>query len=113
MTSSLIKNAQVLFGSQIPVHEDFGEFSFVWAGATPGESLFNSQQLLAESKTILEMKEKILALGKWMSVPMSVVLGDNSGNIGYMLLSASPERKNEYPYLGCHVIDGTNTDHDW
>jgi len=40
MQSSLIKNAQVLFGSQIPIHEDSGVFSFVWAGAYSGESMF-------------------------------------------------------------------------
>lgn len=95
------------------MHEDFGDFSFVWAGAIPGESLITGLQLLSESSDILEVRDKLLELGQWKSVPMSVVLGDTSGNIGYMLLSASPVRKNEYPYLGCHVIDGTNTDHDW
>lgn len=52
-------------------------------------------------------------IGKWISVPQNVVMADTSGNIGYMLLSTSPIRKNEYPYLGCRVLDGTTTDHDW
>lgn len=30
-----------------------------------------------------------------------------------MLLSSSPERKNEFPYLGCRILDGTTTEHDW
>lgn len=42
MTSNIIKNAQVLFGNKIPVHENFGDFSFVWAGHIPGESLFEA-----------------------------------------------------------------------
>ena len=40
-------------------------------------------------------------------------MADNRGNIGYMLLSASPIRKNEYPYLGCQVHDGKSLKHDW
>ena len=32
LTSEILKNAQVLFGSKIPVHENFGNFSFVWSG---------------------------------------------------------------------------------
>jgi penicillin amidase len=39
-------------------------------------------------------------------------MADTSGNIAYMLTSASPVRKNEYPYLGCRVLDGTTTKHD-
>lgn len=68
---------------------------------------------MSESKTILEAKEKVHALGVWNSVPINVVLADTSGNIGYMLLSTSPLRKNEYPYLGCHIMDGTTSEHDW
>lgn len=41
------------------------------------------------------------------------MLADSSGNIGYMLLSTSPMRKNEYPHLGCRVLDGSTSDHDW
>jgi penicillin amidase len=40
-------------------------------------------------------------------------MADTSGNIGYALLSASPIRGNEYPYLGCRVLDGTTSSHDW
>jgi len=68
---------------------------------------------MTESSTIFEVKDKIYEMGQWNSVPINVVLADTSGNIGYMLLSSSPIRKNEYPYLGCHIIDGTTTEHDW
>jgi hypothetical protein len=37
--SKVIKNAQVLFGNQIPVGNDAGTFSLVWGGHVPGESL--------------------------------------------------------------------------
>lgn len=37
----------------------------------------------------------------------------DNGDIGYMLLSTMPKRKNSYPYLGCSIIDGTSSEHDW
>lgn len=30
-----------------------------------------------------------------------------------MLLSSSPKRKNDYPYLGSRILDGTTSDYDW
>ena len=43
---------------------------------------------------------------EWRSIPANIVMADRKGNIGYMLLSGSPKRKNDYPYLGCKVLDG-------
>jgi acyl-homoserine lactone acylase PvdQ len=43
----------------------------------------------------------------WNSLPLNMVMADDSGNIGYTLLSSTPDRKNAYPYLGCRVLDGT------
>lgn len=40
-------------------------------------------------------------------------MADNSGNIGYMLVSSIPIRRNDYPLLGCRVHDGTSSKHDW
>ena len=68
---------------------------------------------MTKSKDLPSFIEKIKGLGTYLSVPQNIVLADTSGNIGYMLLSSSPKRKNEYPYLGCRVLDGTTSDHDW
>ena len=113
MESSLIKNAQVLFGSAIPVHEDFGDFSLAWSGAMPGETMFELHNSLVESKTVRYVEENLYRMEYWKSAPINMVMADRSGNIGYMLLSASPIRKNWYPYLGCGILDGTTTFHDW
>lgn len=75
--------------------------------------MFESHEIMRNSKTILEVREKIHNLGVWYSVPLNVVIADTSGNIGYQLLSSSPLRRNEYPYLGCHIMDGTTSEHDW
>lgn len=44
---------------------------------------------------------------------MNFVMADNSGNIGYLLTSSIPERKNDFPLLGCRVLDGTTSKFDW
>jgi len=40
-------------------------------------------------------------------------LADNSGNIGFMLATSIPIRKNDFTYLGCRVLDGTTSKYDW
>ena len=75
--------------------------------------MFESHNIMTESKNLFEGRDRIHAMGVWNSVPINLVVADTSGNIGYMLLSASPQRKNEYPYLGCHILDGTTSEHDW
>lgn len=103
----------MLFGSQIPIGEDFGTFSLAWAGHVPGESLLQGLDQMAKSKDLPEFYQGIKSIGTYLSVPQNLVLADTSGNIGYMLLSSSPKRGNEYPYLGCRVLDGTSSQHDW
>ena len=68
---------------------------------------------MRKTKTLHDVKIALRKYKQWLSVPANIVLADTAGNIGYMLLSSSPMRKNEYPYLGCRVHDGTTTEHDW
>ena len=59
------------------------------------------------------MKEEVKRFHHWRSIPINLVAADSSGNIGYSLLVNAPIRKNGYPYLGCKVLDGTTSKHDW
>ena len=113
MTSSVISQAEVLFAVSPPIHDKHGPYSLQWAGHAPGESILDLVDYLATSKDLHEFKSQIHKVQKWKSVPMNVVMADNSGNIGYALMSSTPMRKNEYPYLGCRVLDGTTSKHDW
>lgn len=47
VSSKVIKNAQVLFGNQIPLSEDAGTFSLAWAGHIPGESILGALDLMS------------------------------------------------------------------
>ena len=44
---------------------------------------------------------------------MNLVMADNGGDIGYMMLASIPNRKDKTPYIGNRVLDGTTTAYDW
>ena len=114
LPSTLIKNAQVLFGSKLPVDEHLGNFSLAWAGHRPGESILDLQTALKQSSNLVEFKERAKKMEEWRSSPLNIVAADREGNIGYALVSASPVRGDyEYPYKGCKVLDGTSSEFDW
>ena len=105
----LLQNVQLLSGNQMPIHENYGDFSLAWSGHYIGESWFDVVDLLLESSDLMQIKEGVGRLGKYVSIPVNMVLADNAGNIGFTLLSSAPVRSNEYPYLGCRVLDGTTS----
>ena len=44
---------------------------------------------------------------------MNLVLADNGGDIGYMMLVPFPNRKEKTPIIGKRVLDDTTTAYDW
>lgn len=85
-----------------------------WSGHDPGESMIDLLETMMEEKTIPDIKETIKRkVKKWNGPSLNYMFADNSNNIGYMLVSAIPLRKNHYPLLGCRVHDGTSSKHDW
>ena len=68
-----------------------------------------------ELKTVHEVVARIDELGKdgHGTFNSNFLFADSSGNIGYMFAVAQPRRKDETPYLGCRVLDGTKSDFDW
>lgn len=55
MSSSMLKNAQVRFGENIPVHDSFGDFSMSWTGHYPGESMLEFIRHSWSSKSLIEL----------------------------------------------------------
>ena len=49
----------------------------------------------------------------YTSVPQNFIAAFDNGDIGYILMATHPKRKNHTPFLGCMVLDGTTSDHDW
>lgn len=59
--------------------------------------------------------DRLIARGKngFRSAPMSLVMADDGGDIGYMMLASIPNRKDKTPHIGNRVLDGTTTAYDW
>jgi acyl-homoserine lactone acylase PvdQ len=59
-------------------------------------------------KTVPEMFKMVddMSVDGYMSMTANMVMADASGNIGFMMLVAQPERKDSTPYIGCRVLDG-------
>ena len=43
----------------------------------------------------------------------NIIMGDREGNIGYAMAVPMFRRKDETPYIGCHVLDGRTSEFDW
>lgn len=94
------KDAQSLSGSFAPLDDGREQYSLQWGGHYPGESFMRALEILNECKDVHCVKDNMKAdIKEWRSMPISVVLADQS-NIGYVLLSSSPKRPNQYPYVG-------------
>lgn len=71
-------------------------------------------RIKAKAKDLFEYRTEFQStIKKWNSVPGHQILSDSSGNIGAMVASPSPIRRNWYPHIGMNVIDGSTTKHDW
>lgn len=46
-------------------------------------------------------------------IPMNLVMADNDGDIGYMMLSSFPNRVDKTPYIGNRVLNGETIAYDW
>ena len=64
---------------------------------------------------VKQIMDRLIARGEngFKSVPMSLVMADNDGDIGYMMLASVPNRKDKTPHIGNRVLDGTTTAYDW
>mgnify|MGYP002633286712 CR=1 FL=1 len=44
---------------------------------------------------------------------MNLVLADEQGDIGYMMLAPYPDRKDKTPFISNRVLNGETTRYDW
>lgn len=49
----------------------------------------------------------------YRGMAVNLIMADNSGNLAYQLAVPMFRRKDETPYLGCRVLDGTTSKFDW
>jgi penicillin amidase len=49
----------------------------------------------------------------YTGVPQNIIFAFATGDIAYVLANNFPKRKQEKPYRGCRVLDGTSSEDDW
>lgn len=71
--------------------------------------------LLLKSNSVKEFIKEADEIGKdgYRGVAMNMLMADNSGDIGYIMLLPSVNRRDKTPYIGSRVLDGTVSDYDW
>lgn len=89
----------------------------MWAGVYPHDhiDMLNIVLDIADGYGMKELFDRIQQNGAsgYNSQPMNLVVADNGGDIGYMMLLGYPNRKDQTPYIGNRVLDGTTTAYDW
>lgn len=115
MAPELMYGAGVLFGGAMPEAKYRHHYSHMWGGMFPGETLIDIILDVASGMGVKQLMDKIEENGKdgHKSLPMNLVLADNGGDIGYMMLVPFPNRKDKTPFIGNRVLDGTTTAYDW
>ncbi len=81
----------------------------------PGDDFINIVKMFASGIGVKDLMETVQKNGEngYHSIPMNLVLADNNGDIGYMMLVPFPNRKDKTPYIGNRVLNGETTDFDW
>ena len=114
---TLKTNSALLFGGKVPEIPDNGKFySFAWQGQFIGEDSLGLSKAIFESKDLHEFFDKLdnQPLGQsYKGAGQNTLLADDSGNIGYRMLTTMPERKDKTPFIGNRILDGTTSKHDW
>jgi len=87
----------------------------MWGGMYPGDNFINIVKYIADGIGVKDLMEKIELEGEhgYRSLPMNLVLADNKGDIGYIMLVPFPNRKDKTPFIGNRVLNGETTDFDW
>jgi penicillin amidase len=109
-----MQSGSVLFGSEIPDVDFNHKYSHMWGGMRAGDNFIGILEAFANGKGVKEIYDMVEAMEDgYKGIPMNMVMADNSGDIGYVMLAPVPNRKNKTPYIGNRVLNGETTDNDW
>eukprot|EP00347_Sterkiella_histriomuscorum_P007762 403347656 len=112
MDQEILSGAEVLFSESVPPIDKGAHYSLAWTGHSKEDNTIEIIRALFKTTSVKEAFDMIDAKG-YKSVPQNMVVAYNNGDIGYMLGALMPKRKNNTPYSGCRILDGSNTENDW
>lgn len=80
----------------------------------PGDDYWKILLQFAEGYEVKQTLDFIDTLDKgYHGITMNMIMADNSGNIGYVMLASIPNRKDKTPYIGNRVLNGETSAYDW
>lgn len=113
MSIDLLQGAEVLFSEGLPTANDGSLYSFAWTGSIGEESTTNFLRQFQRVKNVKEVFAEVDSKEMFSSVPQNLIMAFADGDIAYFLANTMPIRKNQKPYTGCRVLDGSKSDDDW
>jgi hypothetical protein len=110
-----MQSGGVLFGGALPDAKYQHHYSHMWGGMFPGDYFMNVVRNIGQGKGVKEIMDDVLENCKdgYKGLPMNLVMADNTGDIGYMMLVPFPNRRDKTPFIGNRVLNGETTAYDW
>ena len=94
MTPKVMQSGAVLFGSAIPSVDSEQLYSHAWGGMYPGDKFIDMVKGFADDIGVKKSIDNMLQHTEgYNGIPCNLVMADNSGDIGYMMLVPIPKRK--------------------
>lgn len=90
-------------------------FSLGWGGFYKDDHVFKYFLAISTAETVPKLMSQFDEIGKdgYFGVSMNFMMADTAGNIGYMMLLPTIQRKDRTPFIGSRVLDGTVSSFDW
>lgn len=113
----ILGGAQTLFSEGLPTIDSIIyyklNYSLAWTGLMPIDDTVGHLAKLAHIKSTNDIDKMIEGAGEYRSIPQNLIVAFDNGDIAYYLMASAPKRKQDIPYIGCYVLDGTTSDNDW
>lgn len=87
----------------------------MWGGMYPGDNFWEIIKGFGEGNGVKETLDYVTTLEKgYHGISVNMVIADNTGDIGYVMLAPVPKRNKSYiPYISSRVLSGETTEFDW
>lgn len=112
--SQIIYGGKDLIGVPIPSIDTKQKYSLQWGGMYPGDSYWKIVLGFAQGSGVKETIELVKTMEDgYRGITMNMIMADDKGDIGYVMLASAPDRLSKIPYIGSRVLDGQSTKYDW
>lgn len=102
------------FGVPIPSFDTKQKYSLAWGGMYPGDKYWEIIIGFAQGSGVKETLNLITSMEDgYKGIAMNMVMADDKGDIGYVMLASAPDRKSKIPYIGSRILNGQTTKYDW